>query len=125
MKQTIFLILTFIFSINTFAQKEIKASDKIVFIYYENPKNNLIVIPNLGKFHTFKIFRKQKSDTSFVLVAEKKKPPLPLRYNITQFAVSWEDTEYHTRDIDYKILAFDRKENELCEMQIIWEKNKE
>jgi hypothetical protein len=41
------------------------------------------------------------------------------------WGVKWEDPDYHSRDIDYKVLAFDKKGNELCQMQIIWEQTKD
>ena len=41
------------------------------------------------------------------------------------WGVKWEDPDYHSRDIDYKVFAFDKNGNQLCEMQIIWEEEKE
>lgn len=108
----------------TYGQKDIKEGDKIVFVYFENRPNNLIVIPNIGKLHTFKIYRKQKNEKDFLLVATKTKPPLPMRYNVTPYSVTWEDKEIHSREIDYKVVAFNKKEEQLCEMNIVWEDKK-
>ena len=121
------LITTLLFiSILTFGygQKEIKSKDKIVFVLFEKQVKNVIMIPNYGKLYKFKIYRRISSNDEFKLMTEKKKPPLPLRYNVTPYGVTWEDPDYHTRDIEYKILAFDKKDNELCEMQIVWEEKK-
>jgi hypothetical protein len=117
-------LLTFIFicfSLIVFGQKKVDTLDKVVFVYYENRKTNFIVIPNTGKLYSFKIYRKPKDDTLFVQVAEKKKPPLPMRYNVTAYGVTWVDKEFHTREVDYKVIAFDKKGNEICEMYVIWE----
>jgi hypothetical protein len=108
----------------TFGQEKKDPKDKLVFVYFENREKNLLVIPNTSRLHTFKIYSKLKSDTTFILVAEKKKPLLPMRYNISPYSVSWQDPTYHTRNIVYKVLAFDRKGNELCEMTVIWEREK-
>lgn len=111
----------------SFGQNNIKPGDKIVFVYYENRPKNFILIPNVGKLHTFKIYRKLKgeNESEFKLITEKKKPALPMRENSpAPWGVRWEDPDYHSRDIDYKVLAFDKKGNELCQMQIIWEEAK-
>ena len=111
----------------TFGQKKIDPGDKLVFVYYEKYPKNFILIPNVGKLHSFKIYRKLKSesDSSFKFMAERKKPPLPMRANSpAPWGVNWEDPDYHSRDIDYKVLAFDKDGNELCQMQIIWEEEK-
>jgi len=110
------------------AQENIKPEDKIVFVYYENLSKNIILIPNVGKLHAFKIYRKLKSEneSEFKLMAEKKKPMLPMRENSpAPWGVKWKDPDYHSRDIDYKILAFDKSGNELCQMQIIWDHAKD
>ena len=62
-----------------------------------------------------------KTDTTFVQIAEKKKPPLPMRYNISPYSVTWEDKEYNTSDLNYRILSYDKKGKEICELKVIWE----
>jgi hypothetical protein len=110
----------------TFGQKEIKETDKIVFCYVENRLKNFIVIPNFrGKLYNFEIYRKLKSESEFKLIVSKKKPAIPLRTNHPSvYSVQWEDPDYHSRDVDYKILCYDKKGNEHGEMQIIWEEEK-
>src|SRR5687767_3429783 len=108
----------------SYGQTKIEAKDNIAFILFEKQDKNAIVIPNYGKLHKYKIYRRISSNEEFKLVTEKKKPPLPLRYNVTPYGITWEDPDYHTRDIEYKILAFDKKDQELCEIQIIWEEKK-
>jgi hypothetical protein len=44
-----------------------------------------------------------------------------MRYNITPYAVTWKDPEYHDREVEYGIVACDKGGTELCEMQIVWE----
>ncbi len=124
MKKILWIIFLSTFFYTSYGQKNIKEGDKIVLVYYENRPNNYIVIPNLGKLHTFKILRKLKNENDYKLVTTQKKPPLPMRYNVTPYSVTWEDTEFHTRDIDYKIIAFNKDGEELCEMKIVWEEKK-
>jgi len=112
-----------IFSL-TSGQRTIKEGDKVVFVYVENRPNNFIVIPNIGKLYSFKIYRKLKDENDYKLVATKTKPPLPMRYNVTPYGVTWEDKESHTRDIDYKVIAYDKKDIQICEMVIIWKDKK-
>lgn len=107
-----------------FGQKQATDPEKIVFVYYKGRPHNFIVIPNIGKFKSFKIYRKQATDTSFVQVVEKKKPLLPMRNNITPYAVTWEDDGSSSRAIEYKIYAFSKEGEEICEMKIIWEGDK-
>jgi hypothetical protein len=121
MKRKILIIVFICFSLFAFGQKKLDTLSKIAFVYYENRKANFIAIPNTGKFYSFKIYRKTKDDTLFVQVVEKKKPPLPMRYNITPYGITWVDKEYHTREVDYKITAFDKKGNEICKMYVMWE----
>jgi hypothetical protein len=106
-----------------YAQKEINPNYKIAYVILENRYTNFILIPNQGKFHSFKIYRKLKADTSFVFLEEKYKPILPIKNEVgTPYGVSWEDPKFHSREVDYKVIAFDKKGNQLCEMQMIWEK---
>ena len=91
------------------------------FVLYENQTSNLIVIPNLGKYHTFKFFRKNKEDSEYELVTIKKKPPLPMRYRMTPYEVKWEDTGVHSREVEYQIIAFKKNGEEICTMKIIWD----
>lgn len=44
-----------------------------------------------------------------------------MRYNITPYSVMWEDQKYNTPDVSYKIISFDKKGQEICELKIIWE----
>ena len=108
----------------SYGQQKIQAKDNIAFILFEKQDKNAIVIPNYGKLYKFKIYRRISSNEEFKLITEKKKPSSPLRYNVTPYGVTWEDPDYHTRDIEYKILAFDKKDKELCEVQIIWAEKK-
>lgn len=105
-----------------FGQKQISKSEKLVFVYHEKRAHNFIVIPNTGKLHSFKIYRKESRDIAFQFIVEKKKPLLPQRYNVTQYGVTWEDTGYHSRDVDYKVIAFAKGGQELCEMTVMWDK---
>lgn len=114
----------FIIPYLAFAQKQTIEGERIVFVYYKDKPHNFIVIPNIGKFKSFKIYRKQETDTSFVQVAEKKKPLLPMRNNITPYAVTWEDEAGSSRKIDYKIYAFGKNDEEIGKMKIIWEGDK-
>ena len=104
-----------------FGQKKIDTTRSLAFVFYKDKPSNLIVIPNIEKYHFFKIYRKTNVDTSFLFVVEKKKPPLPMRYNISPYSVSWEDKDYHTREVNYKIFAFNKRGMQICEMTIIWE----
>ena len=119
-KKYLLLILTLV-SLTLFGQKKIDTTRQIAFVYFQNRKTNLIVIPNIDRLYSFKIYRKTKIDSSFAQVAEKKKPPLPMRYNVSPYAVTWEDKENNTTDIEYKILSFDKRGDEICELKIIWE----
>ena len=120
----IFLLLTISFiSTSLFGQKKIDSSGQVVFVYYENRKTNFIVIPNIDRLHSFKIYRKKQDDSTFIQVAERKKPPLPMRHNITPYGVTWEDKDYHSKEVEYKVVAFDKKDNEICKMNVIWEKD--
>jgi len=113
-------VLTLI-SLNVVGQKKIDTAKQVAFVYFENRRTNLIVIPNIDRLYSFKIFRRTKTDTLFALVAEKKKPPLPMRYNITPYGVTWNDTEFNTTDVDYKVISFDKKGNRICELKVMWE----
>jgi len=107
-----------------YGQQEILPKDNIAFILFEKQDRNAILIPNYGKLHKFKIYRRISSNDEFKLVTEKKKPPVPLKDNVTPHGVTWQDPDYHTRDIEYKILAFDKKGKELGEVQVIWAEKK-
>lgn len=114
------------YSFFIFAQKELKPSHKIAFVIFENRYTNFILIPNLGKLHSFKIYRKQKNEVDFKFIDEIKKPILPIRNECGPgYAVCWEDPKYRSRDVDYKIVAFNKKGVEICEMIIILEKENE
>lgn len=78
----------------------------------------------MGKFHSFKVYHKLKTETEFKFVAEKRKPRFPLGYNSFPREVKLEDTKFHSREIDYKIIAFDKRGLEICEMKIIWDEEK-
>ena len=120
------LIITLLFfASHAYGQKSANEGEKIVFIYYKSRPHNFIVIPNTGKFKSFKIYRKSVSDSAFVQVAEKKKPFLPMRNNITPYAVMWEDNASSSREIEYKIYAFDKDAEQICEMKIFWEGDEE
>src|SRR6476646_5784119 len=121
MKEKFLGLLLTIISLNVLAQKKIDSTRQVAFVYFENRKTNLIVIPNIDKLYSFKIFRRTITDTSFVQVAEKKKPPLPMRYNITPYGVTWDDKEYNTPHVDYKILSFNKQGDRICELRVMWE----
>ena len=111
------------FSVN--AQKKIEHTHKIVFVYFEKYEKNYIVIPNFGKLYSFKIYRKLKNESDYQFMIEKRRPSIQVRSNWPGTrSVHWKDPDYHSRDIDYQIFAFDKLGNELCEMEIIWEKDK-
>lgn len=121
--KTHLIAITFLFiSLNSIGQKNVDTTQQVAFVYFENRKTNFIVIPNIDRLSTFKIYRKLNTDSAFIEVAVKKKPPLPMRYNVTSYGVTWEDKEYNTRNIDYQIIAFDKKGNRICELKIMWEK---
>lgn len=107
-----------------YGQGEIEVRDNIAFVLLEKQDKNTIVIPNYEKLHKFKIYRRISSNHEFNLVTEKKKPSLPTKYSVTPYGITWGDPDYHTRDIEYKILAFDKKDKQLCEIHIIWEQKK-
>ena len=120
---TLLLALLITFSNATFGRKHISDSDKVVFVYTKNRSKNFIVIPNFGgKLHAFKIYRKLKSETEFSFLVEKKRPALPSRGNWPDvYSVHWEDPEYHSSALDYKIICYDKKGNDCGEMEILWE----
>ena len=120
MKEIVVTCFISFVSLIAFGQKEISPGDKLVFVYYENRPHNLIAIPNMGKLYSFKIYRKQTGDTTFQFIIEKKRPLLPMRYNMTQYGVTWEDIGYHSKDVDYKVIAFDKAGKELCIMNVMW-----
>lgn len=122
MKLFLPLIVTF-FPAIVFSQKLVDPVGQLAFVYYQNRQTNLIVIPNIDKLNTFKIYRRSINDSTFVQVAKKKKTPLPMRYNISPYSVSWEDKEYHSKEVEYEIIAFDKKGNEICKLNVIWEKD--
>jgi hypothetical protein len=124
MKNKLLIIIFLTASPSLFAQKKIDTLRQVAFVYYEDRKANLIVIPNIDKLYSFKIYRKAKTDTLFNQVAEMKRPPLafPMRYYGTPYSIGWEDKEFHTRDVDYKVSSFDKSGNKICEVLVIWEK---
>ena len=117
----IFILFCTLLTTTLCAQKKIDSSGQVAFVYYENRPTNLIVIPNIDKLFSFKIFTKKPTDQIFVLVGEKKKPLLPMRYNISPYAVTWEDKHYQGTEIEYKVIAFDKKGVEICSLNVIWE----
>jgi hypothetical protein len=123
MKKIIYVLLFIALYSCSSSPQQIREIDKVVLIYYQNRPNNLIIIPNTGKLPKFKIYRKLKSETEFRLVAIKNRPPLPMRYNVTQYGVSWVDKEFNTQDVDYKIIACNSNDETICEMDIIWQDN--
>jgi len=123
-KTILWIVILSIISYTSFGQKNIKDVTEIAFVYYVNRPYNIIVIPNIGRLHTFKIYRKTENDNEYKLAVVKKKPPLPMRFRVTPYGVIWKDKYFHTRDIAYKVIAFNRKGDELGEMKIIWDENK-
>src|SRR5450631_2497557 len=105
------------------AQNKIDTTGQLAFIYYEKLKGNLIVIPNLDKLYSFKLYRKAKEDSLYQEIAELKKPALPERRFGTPYSVGWPDKGVHTRDVDYKVIAFDKKGGRICELHVFWEKS--
>lgn len=124
-----FLFLLMLFAIvpsGMFAKGGISEADKIVFVYLNNRSKNFIVIPNFrGKLHTFKIYRKLKSGNEFSFIVEIRKPKIPLRSNRPgPYSVQWEDPEYLSRNVDYRIIGYDKKGQDYGEMNFIWEEEK-
>ncbi len=72
MKRNLLIIILILFYLSAPAQKAPDPSEKIVFVYCESRLTNYIVIPNIGKLYSFKIYRKTKADTGFIQVAETK-----------------------------------------------------
>lgn len=125
-KLILIFALWFSYSFIILAQDELKPSDKIVYVVFENRFTNFVLIPNRGKLPYFKIYRKHKTETDFTYIGELEKPSFADRNECGySYGVCWEDPKYHSRDVDYKVLALDKKGIELCEMIIIWEKEKE
>ena len=116
-------IFSTIFSL-TNGQERINPGYKLAMVYYENHDKNFILIPNMGKFWSFKVYHKLKTETEYKFVGEKRKPRLPFGYISFPYEVKIEDTAFHSREIDYKILAFDKRGREICEMKIIWDEEK-
>lgn len=125
MRKTQFVLLFCILTLVGYNQT-ISETDKTVFCYFENRPHNFIVIPNFrGNLHHFKIYRKLKTDTAYTYILELKKPAIPLRSNKPGvYSVSWEDLDYHSREVDYKILYYTKNEKETGEMEIVWERIK-
>jgi hypothetical protein len=105
----------------SWGQKQVDSTRQLAFVYFKNRNANLIVVPNIDKLHSFRFYRKSKSDTIFVQVAEKTKPAIPLKTNFPTWGVSWEDPENSGKDVDYMIIALDRKGKEICKLNVIWE----
>ena len=117
---TIFLT---VFSIAN-GQEAVDLGCKLAAVAYENHDKNLIRIPNMCKFRSFKVYHKLKTETEYKFVGERRKPRLPLGHGSFPYEVRLEDPEFHSRDIDYKILAFDKRGREICQMKIIWDEEK-
>jgi hypothetical protein len=105
------------------AQTKIDTTGQVAFIYYEKLKANLIVIPNLDKLYSFKLYRKVREDSLYQEIAELKKPALPERRYGTQYSVGWPDKGVHSRNVDYKVIAFDKNGGRICELHVFWEKS--
>lgn len=105
-------------------QTKVNQGTRLAMVYYENRKENFSLIPNMGIFYSFKVYRKTKKEIEYRFVAEKRRPRLPLGYVSFPFEVKLKDNEFHSREIDYKILAFDKIGREICEMKIIWDEEK-
>jgi hypothetical protein len=67
-------------------------------------------IENPGKIH-------------YIRRLKKKKPALPERRYGTPYSVGWPDKGVHTRNVDYKVFAFDKKGQRICELRVFWEKS--
>ena len=119
-------LITILLTIFSFAkgQERINLGCKLAAVNYENRDKNFIVIPNMCKFHSFKVYHKPKTEPEYKFLGEKRKPRLPLGNNHFPYEVGLVDTKYHSREIDYKILAFDKRGREICEMKIIWDEEK-
>ena len=105
------------------AQNKNDTASQVAFVYFENLKGNLIVIPNFGKLYSFKLYRKAKEDSLYQEIAELKKPALPERRFGTPYSVGWPDKGVHTRNVDYKVIAFDKNGGRICELHVFWEKS--
>ncbi len=56
-KLILIFALWFSYSFIILAQDELKPSDKIVYVVFENRFTNFVLIPNRGKLPYFKIYR--------------------------------------------------------------------
>jgi hypothetical protein len=123
MKKIMFLVgISFCFG-KLFAQSGKDTASQVAFVYYENLKANLIVIPNFGRLYSFKLYRRAKEDSSYQEIAELKKPALPERRYGTPYSVGWPDKGVHSRNVDYKVIAFDKNGGRICELRVFWEKS--
>jgi len=52
-------------------QKPITPGYKLAMVYYENHDKNFILIPNMGKFHSFKVYHKPKQRLNTNLLERK------------------------------------------------------
>jgi hypothetical protein len=124
MKVIFILFFLLVADADLFAQDEYTTADKLVYVKLEGYERNYIVIPNHASFNNFKIYRKLKGEQEFRLIDKKNKPLLPVSNDYSPYAVFWTDPDSLSRNIEYKILAFDKDDKQLCEMEIIWEKEK-
>jgi hypothetical protein len=69
---------------------------------------NQIIIPNLDEVPAYNIYRQKSDDTTFIFIAKEKRPPLPMRYRISPYAVEWADGGFRTPT---KYKAFGLKDN--------------
>lgn len=94
-------------------------SGKPAFVTNSNGTQNTIYIPNQEKFHQFRIYKKEKKEILYCLVATINSSRSDK--TITPYDVIWIDTDPNALTVDYVIEAYNHDESKICNMKVIWQ----
>ncbi len=113
-------VFSILFSPETFVHEQRHSdSGKPAFVTNSNGTQNTIYIPNQDQFHQFKIYKKDKNDNQFHLVATIKASSS--NKTETPYSITWTDEDANALTVNYLIEACDHDGSKICDMKVIWQ----
>ena len=93
------------------------------WVIYGNEGGNQIIIPNTDVIPSYNIYRYSEENSTFILVSNVKRSPLPLRFQPTPYGIQWVD-EGITGSMKYKVFGLKDDGTEWFEVKIEYKQAK-